>query len=275
MSIVTFWNGTNQQCGNTSSAVAVATQMAIDHNMKILLISTSLNDRFIQECYWHEKKKILSNIFGVNVSGIEKNGIEGLDRVLRSNKISPDIITDYTKVVLANNRLDVLLGMEDTGGLYDTTKTRYPEIIELASQFYDTVIVDLDKRLGKYQEDILKMSDVVVAVLPQREAQITCIKDLIESGKVVNKNKTIMVIGKYMENNKYNARNITRSILKQKNTVNVIPYNNLYFEASQEGKVVDLFLNLMRIKEKDENYNFILEVKNLIDEIQMKAQVLK
>ena len=40
--------------GNTSSAVALATQMAIDHNMKILLLSTSLNDNIIKDSFWKE-----------------------------------------------------------------------------------------------------------------------------------------------------------------------------------------------------------------------------
>ena len=275
MSIVTFWNGTNQQCGSTSSSVAVASQMAIDHNMKILLVSTSLNDRLIKECFWQEKKKIMSGVFGVNANGIEKNGVEGLDRVLRSNKITPNIITDYTKIVLANNRLDVLLGMEDTGDQYDIIKTRYAKIISLANQYYDMVLVDLDKRLGKNQEEILKMSDVVITVLPQREAQINGIIDLIEDGSIFKKDNTIFTIGKYMENNKYNAKNISRNILKQRDIICTIPYNDLFFEASQEGKVIDLFLNLMRIKEKDENYIFVSEVKKLISEIQMKIKLLQ
>ena len=274
MAIVTFWNGTNQQCGSTSSSIAVATQMAIDHNMKILLVSTSLNDRLIRECFWQEKKTIVSGLFAARQNNVEKNGVEGLDRVIRSNKITPDIITDYTKIVLTN-RLEILLGMEDTGSQYDLIKERYPKIIEFANRYYDMVIVDLDKRLGRFQEGILKMSDVIVSVIPQREAQINGIMQIIEDRQILNKEKTILAIGKYMENTKYNVKNITRNILKQKDIINTIPYNNLFFEASQEGKVIDLFLNMMRIKEKDENYLFISEIKKLIEEIQIKIKILQ
>ena len=193
MSIVTFWNGTNQQCGSTSCAVAVATQMAIDHNMKILLVSTSLNDRLIKECFWQEKRNPTTGIFRANTNtGVEKNGVEGLDRIIRSNKITPDIITDYTRIVLTN-RLEVLLGMEDTGEQYDIMKERYSKIVSFADKYYDMVIVDLDKRLGKSQEEILKMSDIVVAVMPQREAQIEQIMGLISNGDVVKKENTILV----------------------------------------------------------------------------------
>ena len=48
MSIVTFWNDSREQTGQTLTAVAVATKMAIERNIKILLISTSINDSTIK-----------------------------------------------------------------------------------------------------------------------------------------------------------------------------------------------------------------------------------
>ena len=45
MSIVTFWNDDREQTGKTLTAVAMATAMAIDKNYKILLISTSSNNK--------------------------------------------------------------------------------------------------------------------------------------------------------------------------------------------------------------------------------------
>ena len=37
MAIVTFWSECKKEIGQTSTAIAVATQMAIEHNYKILL----------------------------------------------------------------------------------------------------------------------------------------------------------------------------------------------------------------------------------------------
>ena len=97
---------------------------------------------------------------------------------------------------------------------------------------------------------------------------------MIKEGKILNEQKTIMTIGKYMENTKYNAKNITRNLLKQKDMINTIPYNNLFFEATQEGTVIDLFLNLMRVKEKDSNYNFVQEINNLNEIVKGKDELL-
>lgn len=247
--------------------------MAIEHNMKILLLSTSFNDSLIKDSFWEkEKKKSISFIYKKNNEGIEKNGVEGLDRILRSNRLSPNIITDYTNVVLTN-RLEILLGLVGTREQYESIKQRYPQIIALAREYYDLVIVDIDHKLGfDITENILKNSDVIVSMISQRASQIEKIVQTIKEGSIIKEDNTIITIGKYMENTKYNVKNITRSILGKKETINVIPYNSLFFEATQEGKIIDLFINFMRLKEKDENYQFIQEVKRLSENIRLKIK---
>ena len=163
--------------GNTSSSMALATTIAIERNIKVLLISTSLNEKLIDSSFWQEdRKKTLSFLSqGLNIEEIQQNGVQGLERVIRSNKITPEIITDYTKVVLTG-RLEVLPGITGSGAeyekAYDDLKTRYAQIISLADKYYDVVIVDLDKRMTICAEEILKNSNIVVAMLPQRVKEI-------------------------------------------------------------------------------------------------------
>ena len=276
MSIVTFWSGTDEQCGNTSSSLAFATQTAIEHNMRVLLISTSLNDSIIKDSFWKPTTNNGLGLFSVNRKlAFEANGVEGLDRVIRSNKISPDIITDYTKIVLAD-RLEILLGIEGTQGQFDLIKDRYSQIIQLAGKFYDMVVVDLDRKIGKQAEqDILNISDIVIAMVTQRAKQIEKVKKIILQNNILNEKKTILAIGKYLPDTKYNAKNITRNILKKRDLINIIPYNSLFFEATQEGKVIDLFLSFMRLREKDQNFTFIQELDRLYETIDMKIKMLR
>ena len=49
----------------------------------------------------------------------------------------------------------------------------------------------------------------------------------------------------------------------------------MFFEATQEGTVIDLFLNFMRIKDKDENYKFVEELKSLNETIKGKIEILQ
>ena len=263
--------------GTTSSSVAFATELAIQHNIKVLLISTSLNDSTIRDSFWPAKKKNHFSLFSgsIKMKEVETSGIIGLDRMIRSNKLTPEIITDYAKIVLTN-RLEILLGVEGDENQYNLVKEKYSQIISLAGKYYDMVIVDLDNKVGRQTEiDILNTSDIVVALVPQRAKEIEKIQKIINERTILNEQKAIMVIGKYMENTKYNAKNITRNLLKKKDIISTIPYNNLFFEATQEGTVIDLFLNFMRIKEKDENYNFVQELRNLNEIIKEKIEMIQ
>lgn len=264
----------NSKFGNTSSSLAMATYIAIKHNIKVLLISTSLNDTTIKDGLWPEQKNKGFGLFSSNHShGVEKNGIEGLDRVIRSNKMSPDIITDYASIVL-KNRLEIIQGLEGTVEQYGLVKDKYPQIISSANKYYDMVIVDLDNRVGQQTTvDILTGSDVIIGMTSQRAKDIKKIQEIIKEKKILKQSNTILTIGRYMEDTKYNIKNITRSLLHQKDMVNVILYNKLYFEALQEGKVIDLFINIMDVKEKDTNYSFIYEINRLYETINVKLQM--
>ena len=56
MSIVTFWNNGKEQTGKTLSIAAISTYMAIEHNYRILVISTGYKDETLNRCFWEEKK---------------------------------------------------------------------------------------------------------------------------------------------------------------------------------------------------------------------------
>ena len=144
MAIIAFYTKGRDQAGNTTSAMALATYLGIQKNKKTLYISTSLNRNEVKKAFWQDKGQKRSGLFGPNTASVSDNGIEGLDRIIRSNKISPDIITDYTKVAL-KNRLEILFGYKGNREQYKMIQTRYFQIANLASKFYDTVIYFLHK----------------------------------------------------------------------------------------------------------------------------------
>ena len=115
MSIITFWNDCREQSGRTLTSVAVATKLAIERNSKVLLISTSFADTTMGNCFWGEvnnkKMEFLTN--GIDGSVAVENGIEGLYKLVTSNKLTPSIITDYTKVIF-RGRLEVIAGFSES-----------------------------------------------------------------------------------------------------------------------------------------------------------------
>ena len=66
MSIVTFFSEDMKETGQSMSVAAIATAMAIEHNYKILLISTDFLDKTLENCFWNQNAKrirISRNVF--------------------------------------------------------------------------------------------------------------------------------------------------------------------------------------------------------------------
>lgn len=274
MSIVTFWNNGKEQTGKTLSVVAIATYMAIEHNYKILVISTGFNDKALDNCFWKEKKaKKNFGIFGPNTNVAMENGIEGLSKMVKSNKISPESITNYTRIIF-KDRLEILQSFKGSQDRYDELKEHYIDIINFADKYYDLVFVDLDMELGEeIINNVLENSNLVVATLSQRLSSIDNFIEKREEMPILKSKKTLILIGRYDRYSKYTVKNISR-YMGEKNKVSTIPYNTLFFEACEEAKVPDLFLSIRKIDEDDTNGLFLSEVKRASENIIYRLQDL-
>lgn len=287
MSIVTFWNDDREQTGKTLTSVAVATRMAIERNYKILLLSTSFQDPTLKNCFFENEIQKTLKIFGGKSNNIAvENGIEGLSKLITSKKITPTVITDYTKVVF-KGRLEILCGYVGTQDKtqaenyedYKRLEECYIDLIRNANLYYDMVLVDLDKNLEpNVKSEILRISNLNVFVFTQRLESLNKYNALKESESEILGPKTISVIGRYDRRSKYNQKNITK-YLNEKKDLYFIPFNLLYFEAAEEAGVADLFLKLDRNNMKedrlDDDYVFREAVTELVDKIIKRLQELQ
>lgn len=274
MSVVTFWNDGREQTGKTLSIAAISTYMAIEHNYRILIISTGYRDDTLNQCFWKEKKvKRNFGLFGPNTNEILEEGIVGLAKVVKSNKLSPENITNYTKIIF-KDRLEVLQGFRGETSDYDELEKTYPDIINLANSYYDLVFIDLDNEMNSsIREMVLANSDLIVANISQRLTSIDRFMETRENTPILNSKKTLLLIGKYDKFSKYSIKNITR-YMGEKNKVSTIPYNTLFFEACEEAKVPDLFLKIRNVDEEDINGFFLSEVKRTSENIMYRLQDL-
>lgn len=275
MSIVTFWSNGREETGKTLSIAAIATYMAIEHNYRILVISTSYKDETLNNCFW-EYKKVKRNlgIFGPNTNVAMNDGIDGLSKMMKSNKLSPESITNYTKIVF-KDRLEILQGFKGIKNEYAEVVKTYPDIINLANNYYDLVLVDLDKEVGdEIIDTILGDSNLIVANLSQRLSSINSFMKIREEKTALKSKKTLLLIGRHDKFSKYTVKNISR-YMGEKNKVSTIPYNTLFFEACEEAKVPDLFLRLRKTDEDDRNGFFIGEVKRATENIIYRLQDLQ
>ena len=276
MSIITFYNSSTEQTGKTMSIAAITTYMAIEHNYRILVISTTNREDALKRCFWQEKKKKKNlGIFGPNAALEVETGVEGLARVIRSNKISPNIITNYTKVVF-KDRFEILLGCENQPTDGTVIETMYPSIIKAANQYYDLVFVDLDENVDEEtRKTIIHDSDIIVINMSQRLRSIDKFREVKEKNQLLASRKALLLIGRYDKYSKYNSKNISR-YLGEKNQVLTIPYNTLFFEATEEAGVPDLFLRFRKnLDPDDRNAFFIEEIKRASENIVYRLQDLQ
>lgn len=276
MAIVTFWNNGTEQIGKTLSIAAISTYMAIEHNYRTLVVTTGYNDDSLDNCFW-QTQKIKKNLglFGPNTVVTLEEGISGLTKIMRSNKLSPEIIANYTKTVFKDNRLEILQTYKGPKSDYLDMKKLYPEIIKLANRYYDLVFVDLDKQIDEELSDaILANSNLVIVNLSQRLSSINKFIEIKEKKPIFKSKKSLILINRFDKFSKYNVKNISR-YMKEKNNVLTIPYNTLFFEACEEAKVPDLFLKLRRTGEDDRNGFFLAEVKRASESIMYRLQDLQ
>ncbi len=276
MAIISFWSGENKSSAQTLSAVAVATYMSIMHNYKVLLIDAQFDDNTIERCFWNTKNK-KSIAQTLNKGKIDlASGAEGLVSAVASNKTTPEIVKNYTKVVY-KNRYDILLGLktkifED----YEKSLMLYKDLINTANKYYDLVFVDLPKTVKRdYTRAILDMSSVIVYTMPQNLKLIDEYIANVQSQTTLKKGNVIPVLTNINDDSKYNIKNTTRYI-GERNDIAGIQYNSNFMEAASEAGVGNFFLKTRLSKAPmDKNGMFVNSVDSVSKKILQKLQELK
>jgi hypothetical protein len=278
MSIITFINNRPEETGKTMSLVAIATNMAIENNNKILVISTTDKESKMRNCFFNEEKakKNKLAIFGKKASSIDtENGIEGISKLIRSKRLTPEVITNYTRVIF-KDRLEILFGRDKTPENKLQTDKEYVELIEIANMYYDKIFIDLDNNINEeVREEIMDKSDLIIINTSQNYTSIKKLKEDKKERYLLKSPKVLILVGRYDKYSKYNSKNITR-YLGEKRQVLTIPYNTLYFEATNEAEVPDLFLKFRKISDLDDrNKIFIEEIKRASESIIYRLQELQ
>lgn len=276
MAVITFWTEIEKEIGQTSSAIAVATQMAMEHNCKILLLTTN-NCNELKGAFWKKSEELkrqglFSSLRQPTQVGLN-SGMAGIMMAMASNRLMPEQITNYTKTVF-KGRLEVLAGAEVNEEEYQKEVLPcYPDLIRKASQYYDYVIVDLNKERCRTVDEILKDSDIIAYGINQKNGNLEIYMNSNENGYLKEKNNVVSYIGRYDRFSKYSTKNITRTLRTKK--ISVIPYNTLFAESCDEGVAAEYFMKMTTVAGPDRNVDFINDVRAFVDAILYKEQELK
>ena len=277
MAIITFWSNSKKQSGQTMSTLAVATYMAMEHNHKVLLLSTEYEDDVLETAFggFVNNTSLLKSILKHPASGID-TGIEGIAKMASSNRLTPEMVQNYTKIVF-KDRLEVLFAPkagEDTTDYFKIWGL-YKDILNTANRYYDLVFVDLNKGLDdENTKQILQMSNVIVVTLEQKMRRLNEFIAMRQEEPLLKGKNVLTLVNRFDKFSKYNSRNITR-YLGQKREVFTVPYNTLFYESAEEGSVAEFFLRVRKVDATDKNGVFMEELKRATDGIIYKLQELQ
>lgn len=261
MAIITFWNDGKVETGQSMTVAALATTLAINYDYKILIVNTKQKDASLE--YAFESKNSVNNIFARGKTDIT-TGIGGVVKAIASNKTSPEIITNYTKIILRN--LELLTEKNCEEDEFRRYESYMKDILKLANKYYDIILVDLEGNIQEQRiKEILDMSLVKVATLVQNLNVIDNYIENKEKNLVMQEKNWIVSIGKYDGKSKYTVKNISKYI-KDKNVYS-IPYNTTFSMDAPEGKVADYIIRFKSVKPTHINANFIESVDKEAEKI--------
>lgn len=262
MPIVSFWSTENsaQTCA-TAVTAAVATMTAVKTKYKTMVTQTHFGDMSLESAFFNLDKKARLDT--------SDTGVDALDRLLRSNKLTPENIANYATPIL-KGRLELLYGtFKNDKDSYSRVLETMPIIIDYANQFYDIVFVDLNKGYETSEVNaILQKSDLIVFTMNQSMHVLKKVFKDMDTLKILQEKPIIPVLGRYDRFSKYNERNIARKFDYKKKKIYTIPYNTQYFDACNEGSALNFFTaNINADVGTDRNGFFISEVSVLTDAI--------
>ena len=278
MAIISFWSGDKKPSGQTLSMAAIATQMCIEHNMRTLIVDATFDDDTLERCFWNIKQsKSVGFAQKVNQGKVDiASGAEGLVSAVASNKTTPEIISNYTKIIF-KNRLDVLPGLK-TKILEEHEKSLmlYKDLLNAANKYYDLVFVDLSKTTRRETtKAILEASAVIVYTMPPNLKKIDTYLQLRHELPLLKGNNIIPIYTMSDESSKYNVKNATKYV-GERGVMATVPYNPLFMESACEAGVANMFLQLRLSKSAmDKNSQFLNAVSDCGKRIIYKLQELQ
>lgn len=263
MPVVSFWGAdeSTQVC-STAVATGVALTLPVRPKSKyrVLITQTHFSDMSLETSFFSSEKKTRLDT--------SDTGVDALDRLLRSNKLTPENISNYATPLL-NGRLEVLYGtFKNDKDSYARILETFPIIIDYAKQFYDVVLVDLNKGYESAEVNpILQKSDLIVFCMNQNMHVLKNSFKQMDTLKILQEKPVIPVLGRYDRFSKYNERNIARKF-NYKKKIYTMPYNTQFFDACNDGVAPRFFIeNANADIAVDRNGFFISEINSLSDAI--------
>lgn len=268
MAKIVFWSPAEGTSGATHAAIAISSLMGITHKTSSLLIDANSNSKKIASSFTLFDDLTNSNSF--NDSNL---GMNAIMRLIKSNKLSPDIIQNYSKPVL-KGRLDILYSaVANTSTEERENLISMPLITKNADEVYDLVFVDLPKTTTDDSViRVLSQADIIICVIPQEVEKLSTIMKKIENVTEIKDKQKIFVLGNYEAGSKYNLFNVKLKY-KLPDPLFALPHNYLFADACNDGTVLDFLYKNINAAPKDYNGEFMIKATEIVEELVKKLKI--
>lgn len=247
---VAFWNGISMSDNMANYVAAIGMILALEHNCKVVLSSNYISNRMMQDCFYR--------------------------RMLEEGIAHPPYCFLYGSPEyygalwsMKRNRQNDILEVPMKG----VTIVFPPDVAE-KSMFYYSVprdvlyLLDMAKCSISESKNVLDEAELVVVFLSQSETEIQKFFERFSS--LVP--KAIFVIVDYQRDTENSCRKIKAKYGINNDDIGIIPHNDAFENASEEGKLEQFILNGMHNTTEKCNYSFISNIRKLAKKIYMRKR---
>jgi hypothetical protein len=257
MGQVAFWGSAHGQVGTTANVIATSALIGLEVSLRTLVAHTHWSRSTLETAF------LKNEIYEDSLVNFSDTGIDALERLARSGRLSPDIIRDYTKPVL-RERLDLLVGTSKPDeALFWNLNEVIQSIFATANQFYNLTLLDVNSgSQNALTNTVLASSDLIIVNLNQNLSLLERFFSKEDWPDELNDKKFLLVLGQYDPDSKYTAANIARRF-RYKDPIYTVPYCSGFRDACNDRNVVDFFLRNRQAGKGQENHFFFQEIRKL------------
>lgn len=252
--IVVFWSPFPGQAGTTTSLLATATCLGLEHSARLLLLGLLREeDEAVQRAFYRPEK---------NPTRLPDSGIDALLRLLQNRKLEARMLRDYAQPLL-RERLDVLPGSAKPNEGFAALAERWLEpLLDTAKRAYDLVLLDGGSgQASGWRKTLRNRADLVVVCLPQNCLLLERFFQLPESERLNGRN-ALLAFGQFDPASALTVNNLQRRFRWQQPAFPVA-HNTGWLDAVQQGEAIPYWFRNRKLPRQLENHRFVRQVRAL------------
>lgn len=236
--LVAFWSTHHGQTCTTTNAAATACAYALLTRKTLLLAHTQARRSTIEACLLTDQglKERDSGDFA-------DHGMDALLRLIRSQRLQEDSLSDYAWSLLRDHRLDLLPGTAKAEPFSGTSREQLVDVLRCASRAYDTVMVDVHSGTEAAGSlSVVQAADICVVCLNQNRALLDAAFEEDSLARIREEKQTLYLVSRFDPGNGLSVSDIARRYGLPMGTMTAIPYSPMLARACNAGRLYEYVL---------------------------------